>query len=258
LYGGLTLGQAWSILSYEEKLLLGGVTAWGTRLFYLVASKSIARGHDDARYVEAKKDPGFWNKAAYQTFLPEAIMQTIITLPFTLPFRSGVESMSLSPAATFPSIAYHLAIFLFGAGFALDTLADTQLAAHKEKSKALNQDGVWSIVRHPNYLGDTLVHSAFPFLLYSTGLLHPIAVLGPIANYVFLRYVGGDAENEASQEERYAKNDPTKLRQLQQYRATKNSFWPRLQEFTNPWFLTIVGAGVGTVLVERGIRALVA
>ncbi|KAH9830661.1 uncharacterized protein C8Q71DRAFT_886041 [Rhodofomes roseus] len=39
----------------------------------------------------------------------------------------------------------------------------------------LNCEGVWSIVRHPNYLGDALTHFPFPVLPWSTGLLRPLA-----------------------------------------------------------------------------------
>ncbi len=61
-----------------------------------------------------------------------------------------------------------------------------------------------------SYLGDTLVHAAFPLLLYASDMLAPIELLGPIANYIFLRYVGGDKENEASQGQQYAKEDSNK------------------------------------------------
>lgn len=87
VHDGLSLGTAFSSLVYPDKVLLGAVTAWGARLFYQVASRSVKSGADDARYQEEKKEPGFWNKALFTMFLPEAVFQTIISLPFTLPFR---------------------------------------------------------------------------------------------------------------------------------------------------------------------------
>lgn len=89
VYDGVSLGTAFSSLAYPDKVLLGGVTAWGAHLFYRVASRSIESKSDDARYLEAKKEPGFWNKAFFTMFLPEALFQTIISLPFTLPFRNS-------------------------------------------------------------------------------------------------------------------------------------------------------------------------
>lgn len=88
VYDGLSLGTAFSSLVYPDKVLLGGVTAWGARLFYQVATRSYQAGADDARYQEEKKEPGFWNKAFLKMFVPEAVIQAIISLPFTLPFRS--------------------------------------------------------------------------------------------------------------------------------------------------------------------------
>lgn len=106
-----------------------------------------------------------------------------------------------------------------------------------------------------SYLGDALVHLSFPLFLWGSGKLHPITLLGPAANYIFLRYIGGDEENEASQEARYA-NDPTKSVQFAQYKQDKNSFWPKVQELANPWSAVVVGAGIGGVLLERVARSL--
>jgi hypothetical protein len=50
-------------------------------------SRSLKRGKDDERYEAVKKEEGFWDKTAVLGFLSEALIQTIITLPFTLPFR---------------------------------------------------------------------------------------------------------------------------------------------------------------------------
>ncbi|RYP57200.1 hypothetical protein DL769_009638 [Monosporascus sp. CRB-8-3] len=260
VYDGLSLSQAWSTLAYPEKILLTGVSAWGVRLFYRIASRGVKRGADDPRYAQDKKDPQFWNKAFFTSFLPEAAVQTLIALPFTLPFRAGTAaSASVSPAlpsSNVSSLVHGLAVFLFSTGFVMEVLADAQLESHKQKNNGeLNRDGVWSIVRHPNYLGDALVHFSFPALLLGAGLLHPLAALGPLANYAFLRFVGGDKENEESQEKRYVKENPLKLQQLREYRREKNSFWPSPREASNSWTWIVLAAGAGGVLLERGLRA---
>lgn len=152
LHDGLPLSTAWSSLNYSERLLLGGVTAWGVRLFSRIASRGIERRGDDPRYTAAKQEPGFWNKALANMFLPEAATQTLISLPFVLPFRATGESMRASPAPGDVNRcgAHSLAVFLFSAGFALEVLADLRLAKHKkEGDKGICRDGVWSVVRHP-------------------------------------------------------------------------------------------------------------
>lgn len=75
-------------------------------------------------------------------------------------------------------------------------------------------------------------------------------------NYVFLRFVGGDRENEKTQVERYAKEDPIKAQQFQEYQQEKNSFWPDVKEASNKWSWIVVGAGAAGVLLERGLKSL--
>jgi steroid 5-alpha reductase family enzyme len=142
----LTFSSAWNDLSWPEKALLFGVTAWGLRLFCRIASRSVERGRDDPRYDEVKQQPGFWKRAFFSIFLPEAVFQSIISLPFTAPFRYGQQH----PVPEHADVIYGLAVGLFSAGFALETLADLQLEKHKRQRRAgLCREGVWSIVRHP-------------------------------------------------------------------------------------------------------------
>ncbi|KAL1648090.1 hypothetical protein SLS58_002417 [Diplodia intermedia] len=256
VYDGLSLSDTWSTTTYPEKILLTQVSAWGIRLFYRIASRSVKRGRDDPRYVTVKEERSFWNKSFFSMFLPEAAFQTLITLPFTLPFRAGMESARSSPLPQNASFFHSLAVLLFTTGYALEVLADTQLESHKQrKSEELNREGVWSIVRHPNYLGDALIHFSFPVLLYSAGILHPLSILGPVANYVFLRFIGGDKDNEADQESRYPKENQLKYQQLMEYKREKNSFWPSPQEIQNKWTWAVLAAGAGGVILERGVRA---
>lgn len=98
------------------------------------------------------------------------------------------------------------------------------------------------------------MHFSFPLFLWGSGKLHPIVLLGPLANYAFLRYVGGDAQNEASQAERYAKTSPAKAQEFAEYRQSKNSFWPNVQEATNPWTLAVLGVGAAGLALERVAR----
>lgn len=145
VFAGLTLSQALARLSWHERLVLSGVTLWGGRLFYRIASRSIKRGKDDPRYDEAKKEEGFWNKALLSTFIPEAAFQMLISLPFTAPFRhEGAALMGYHPWVQM------LAVGMFSTGLALETLADYQLDQFKaEGGRGILREGVWSIVRHP-------------------------------------------------------------------------------------------------------------
>ncbi|EMT62721.1 hypothetical protein FOC4_g10006354 [Fusarium odoratissimum] len=261
LHAGLS-AVAYGVSRYADRVE-GKDVLWASGMtlnaWWSAIGSRLKRGKDDPRYDVKRKDPGFWKKALFNTFLPEAVAQTIISLPFTIPFRAVAESAIASPFTSNGFVFHSLAIFLFTTGFALETLADAQLESFKknETTQGINREGVWSIVRHPNYLGDALIHASFPILLLGAGIFHPIAALGPIANYVFLRYLGGDRENEESQAERYSKHDAVKALEFEEYRQQKNSFWPKLEELKNSWTLGMLGVGVAGVVLERGLRAMV-
>lgn len=96
------------------------------------------------RYTKDKLQPSFWSSALFTQYLPEALFQLLISLPFTVPFRStrvALEEWGWTDT---------LAVALFAAGQTLETLADGQKAAAKKRgAKGLHREGVWSIVRHP-------------------------------------------------------------------------------------------------------------
>jgi steroid 5-alpha reductase family enzyme len=145
---GLTVSQAFNRLSWHERLILTGVTLWGGRLFYRIANRSLKRGEDDPRYAEVKNEDDFWNTALFKVFLPEALMQMVISLPFTAPFRhEGAVMMGYHPYIQM------LAVGMFSSGLAMETLADYQLDQYKaEGGQGILREGVWSIVRNPKYV----------------------------------------------------------------------------------------------------------
>ena len=189
--------EAFSRLTHNQIILLGGATAWGARLAYRIVTRSARRGKDDARYDGVKNTDGFWNKALFSVFLPEAVFQALITLPFTMPFRPEVMRGLTGALPEWARVVRLTATAVFTFGLTMETLADRHLETHRRKveglrSSSMCRDGVWSIVRHPNYLGDALCHLAFPLWNYGSGLYSPWQMLGPIANYLFLRGIGGD------------------------------------------------------------------
>ncbi|KAH9826645.1 DUF1295-domain-containing protein [Teratosphaeria destructans] len=243
-------GRVFAGLSFYQQALLGAVTLWGGRLLTRIVSRCLKRKEDDPRYQHLKQEPGLWNTTAVLQFGVEAVAQAVIALPFTLPFNVDHVGDLSGPTRDIAVSARWLAAGLFTAGLTLETLADWQLESHKEKQLRetgqdgdLCRDGVWSIVRHPNYLGDALVHFSFPLWAYGSRLFSPWMLLGPVANYAFLRFIGGDKENEASQLERYSAQNPKKYAQLRSWQQTENSFWPSLVQVANPWTIAVVGVG---------------
>jgi hypothetical protein len=85
-------------------------------------------------------------------------------------------------------------------------------------------------------------------------MLAPIEILGAIANYVFLRYVGGDKQTERHQTRRYSESSPEKFADFQRRKETHNSFWPKADVLTNNWLWVVVGAGALGAAVEQAIH----
>jgi len=253
LGGNHSVSSALSSLSYAQKLLLTGVTLWGSRLFYRITTRARVRGKDDSRYQDMDGDDSFWDKAFFSVFLPEAVFQSLISLGYAVALRLPADQTLMGAPGEMRAYWHALDVGLFGFGFGMEVLADYQLE-HRDGNEHLRRDGVWSIVRHPSYLGDFLTHLSFPVIAYASNLFHPLQLVGPLSNLVFLRFVGGDKENEASQEQRYKTGNATKYVQLQQWKAEKNSFWPSPKEIANPWTWALVGIGAVTVFAERLIK----
>lgn len=149
------VSETWTSLAYPQKLIMAGLTAWSLSLFYRVASRAISRNEDDTGYTSLERTSDFWNKSLFFTFLPEAFVQSVMTLPFTMCLAApdvliGNQPLPSNPGWQFANAA---GVFLFTTGFALETGADWQLDSHKENDNAgLLREGIWSIVRHPKYV----------------------------------------------------------------------------------------------------------
>lgn len=149
LTSNISFSAAVSRLTYTQKLLLGGITLWAGRSLYRIATRTLTRDADSPSNEKAKRESGFWENALVKTFLPEAVLQTIVSLPFVLPFRAPWASAAASPDLPVGAELVHgTAVFLFVAGMAIDGAADAQLTERAD-GEAVKEDGVSSIVRQP-------------------------------------------------------------------------------------------------------------
>lgn len=148
LVQGIPLDRVLHSISRPGWITITGISLWGVRLAYRVISRSLARGGDDPRYAPVKADPSGWTKAFFAQFVPETIVQSLLTLAITIPFRAGIPV--IGAPAEYAGFIDTLAIGLWSAGFGLEVLADWQLSGHKASGdQGLMRTGVWSIVRHP-------------------------------------------------------------------------------------------------------------
>lgn len=148
LVQGIPLERVLRSITRPGWLTIAGVSLWGTRLAYRVISRTVESGNDDPRYISVKQEPSGWTKAFFSTFVPEVLVQSLITLALTIPFRTGVPV--IGAPGEYAGIIDALAIGLWSAGFGLEVLADWQLATYKQiGGQGLMREGVWSIVQHP-------------------------------------------------------------------------------------------------------------
>ena len=135
---GLPLEQTLRMQSRPEKLLLAGITLWGgyklARAEYGYYKRS---GDDDPKYSSMKTEEGYWNKAILNTYLPEALISTIVALPYTAPFRHQGAVLS-----GYHPIMQSVAVGLYTAGYALDVVADMQRGL-------TSGDTVWDVLSKP-------------------------------------------------------------------------------------------------------------
>lgn len=144
---GVPLATALRSLNATDRLVLGGITIWGGRLFYRIVKRSIQRGRDDPRY-DADKTPSGWTKAFFAKFLPEAVMQTLIGLSWSIPLNGSLTAQEFGAPREYAGLLHASAVGLYTVGLSMEVLADWQLERNKSKNK-LERSGVWSIVRHP-------------------------------------------------------------------------------------------------------------
>ncbi len=87
-------------------------------------------------------------------------------------------------------------------------------------------------------------------------MLAPIALLGPLVNYLYLRCVGGDKEKEESQARRYGAEDVAKKIDFDKYRHEINAFWPDVSQIHNKWTWIVVGCGAAGAAVQAAVWKL--
>lgn len=167
------------------------VVAWAIRLAsYLF--KRILTIKVDHRFDGRREDPvkfaKFWILQAFAT--------AVIMLPVIAVYSRPEVHFSLFHAA---------GIFLWGAGFVIEAIADDQKWRWKRSgNKSFIRSGLWSWSRHPNYFGEILVWwglwvYALPAL---SGVWH-MAILGPVFITVLLVFISGIPLLEASAEKRF-------------------------------------------------------
>lgn len=166
-------GPGLDTLSLPQTLLLGMVTAWGTRLAVYLGGRFLREG-EDRRYIKIMGDlTGV--RWALKALLFVFTMQSVLILLVSLP----IVTLLANPASE-PTVLTWIAVTVWGTGFAFEVIADRQLKLFKSNpdnhGKVLDS-GVWGWSRHPNYFGEALVWWGIWLMSPSIiGLVSPIFV----------------------------------------------------------------------------------
>lgn len=165
---GFVIG-AWATLLITDSpnllayLLVGFITLWGLRLSVRLFNRNVGKP-EDFRYAQWRKE---WGKnvvitAFFRVFMIQGLINFVV--------GSAAYSIIKFNAFVFEGAQAVLVIIGFGIaviGFAFEVIGDEQLRQHiQKKTRSLLQTGLWSITRHPNYLGEILIWNG----IYIAGL----------------------------------------------------------------------------------------
>jgi steroid 5-alpha reductase family enzyme len=199
--------------SVRSWVVLLVILVWSFRLSYYLFKDRVFAGHEDSRYKALGEH---WGAQAprnfYFLFLVQIIFIALFLLPVTIAMKSPDPTWLWSD-----TLAVLIAIVAMGG----EALADRQLAAFRsnpENKGGVCQDGLWHYSRHPNYFFEWL--HWFAYVAFALGSSYAwLALSGPVAMYLFLRFLTGVP---------YAERSSLKSRgeAYRKYQKTTNAFFP--------------------------------
>ncbi|EKM57757.1 uncharacterized protein PHACADRAFT_251589 [Phanerochaete carnosa HHB-10118-sp] len=217
-----TILPALSTFAPRQLLATAALSMWCIRLGTFLAMRALKAG-GDSRFDEVKHQPGkfagYWMAQATWVFLVGLPVYLVNTIP---------------PAAHSPLGARdHLSVSIFTASWLLEIVADHQKTVwrrakdNKEHDEQFISTGLWSLSRHPNYVGEVCLWVGI-WALCSTSLTAPyvprytwlFTAVSPLMTYFLLRKVSGVPPLEKAGDKRFA--GP----KWDHYKRTVPIFWP--------------------------------
>ncbi|KAF8899920.1 hypothetical protein CPB84DRAFT_1730684 [Gymnopilus junonius] len=220
-----SLGSFPYLLSFAPRQLLvsAAVGVWAVRLGSFLGMRAMKAG-GDSRFDEIKKQP---KKFAYY-WIAQATWITIVGLP--------VYFCNVVPSYVHPPLGIrdYLALGIYAGSLLLEVTADRQKSAWREAKNRKEHDeefissGLWSISRHPNYVGEigiwtgiwALSSSSLQSNAYPRGTI-AFAAISPLFIYILIRKASGVPPLERAADKKF-ENNP----KYQQYKNTVPVFWP--------------------------------
>jgi len=203
-------------VSGADLIVLSLTLLWAGRLALYLYHRHRRAGREDARYaaMRAAGGPDWAQRSLYKVFWIQAFALWAIATPLHAALLAG-----RAPAVSVLLIA--IGGLLFAVGFALEAVADTQLARFKSQPDHQGQlftGGLYALCRHPNYLGEIFVWWGLG--LIALGLTDRWwALIGPALLTYFIIKVSGIPPLEAHLSQRQG---------FAAWAARTPVLWPRL------------------------------
>ncbi len=149
-----------TLLSY---IIVGFISFWGLRLSIRLFKRNVGKP-EDFRYAQWRKE---WGDqvvviAFFRVFMIQCFINFIVGSVAYITIQNNTFTFS-SPG----SYLVYLGLFIALIGLLFEVIGDEQLRRHiKKGTRTLLQTGLWSITRHPNYLGEILIWNG----LYISGV----------------------------------------------------------------------------------------
>jgi steroid 5-alpha reductase family enzyme len=180
----LTDSSAW-FSNTRFILVLVLVSWWGARLTYNFLRQWKGLKHEDWRYVDFRKKTGvfYWLVSFFGIHLFPAIMVWFGCLSLWITLVAGIRPMNFLDIA---------GLLLTGFAIWLETKADKELHQFVQQAaeggKTLNK-GLWSVSRHPNYLGEMTFWWGLCFIALAANPSAWWVIIGPLAITIMFVFI---------------------------------------------------------------------
>jgi len=170
----------------RQYLVAALALAWCLRLGLYVATRVVSNHSEDVRYAAARKDWG-------QAFQARMFWLAIVQAPAAALLALSVFAATHLNAGPLGARDF-LGVAILGIGIFGETLADEQMRRFKTRAKSgvINDQGLWSWSRHPNYFFEWVGWLAYPLIGFSPeSAASWLTLIAPALMYLLLRYATG-------------------------------------------------------------------
>ena len=208
------------LVNVRSLMVLAIILVWSLRLSYYLLKDRVLKHEEDPRYQALATH---WGDHARRNFLGLFLIQIPFIALFLLPVSTAMQNTSVLGWTDL------LAVVIVIVALTGESIADGQLGRFRAEASNKGQvckRGLWKYSRHPNYFFEWLhwwAYVAFAWNSFNWWL----SLVGPIAMYIFLRYLTGIPHAERSSLKRRGEAYRT-------YQQTTSPFFPWIPRQPQP------------------------